>query len=84
MESFFFIFRLKIYIDLESFIFFGKMSDIFGAKKETISVSYLTEFTLRLARTLFPRSYCYFLQKFHSQEVGKALVRICMVQLLEF
>ena len=27
---------------------------IFGAKKETVSLPYLTEFTLRLVRTLFP------------------------------
>ena len=27
---------------------------------------------------------CFFPQKFHSQEVGKALVRVCMFQLLEF
>ena len=31
------------------------MHHIFGAKKETASVPYLTEFTLRLVRTLFPR-----------------------------
>ena len=31
------------------------MSHIFGAKKETLSVPYLTEFTLRQVRTLFPR-----------------------------
>ena len=34
---------------------FGKISDISGAKKETVSVSYLTEITLCLVRMLFPR-----------------------------
>ena len=34
---------------------FGKMYHIFGAKKETVSVPYLTEFTLRLVSTLFSR-----------------------------
>ena len=51
----FFIFLLKISRDSESFMSFGKMSHIFGAKKGTVSVPYLTEFTLRLVRTLFPR-----------------------------
>ena len=36
-------------------ISFGKMSHIFGVKKETDSASYLTEFTLRLFKKLFPR-----------------------------
>ena len=36
-------------------MFFGKMSPIFGTKKESVSVPYLTEFTLHLVRTLFPR-----------------------------
>ena len=44
----FFIFHLKISRDSESFISFGKMSHIFAAKKETVSVPYLTEFTLLL------------------------------------
>ena len=30
------------------------MTHIFGAKNETASVSYLSEFTLRLIRKLFP------------------------------
>ena len=47
------IFLLKVSRDSESFMFFGKMSHIFGAKKETVSLPYLTEFTLRLVRTLF-------------------------------
>ena len=51
----FFIFLLKISRDSESFISFGKIFHIFGAKKETISVPYLTQFSLRLVRTLFPR-----------------------------
>ena len=34
---------------------FSKMFHIFGAKKETFSVPYLTEFTLCLVKTLFPR-----------------------------
>ena len=51
----FFIFLLKISRDSESFMSFGNMSHIFGAKKETLSVPYLTEFTLRLVKTLFPR-----------------------------
>ena len=34
---------------------FGKMSHIFGAKKETDSVPYLTEFILRLFKKFFPR-----------------------------
>ena len=51
----FLIFLLKISRDSESFMSFGKMSHIFRAKKETVSVQYLTEITLRLVRTLFPR-----------------------------
>ena len=51
----FFDFSLKISRDSESFMSFGNMSHIVGAKKETVSVPYLTEFTLRLVRTLFPR-----------------------------
>ena len=31
------------------------MSHVFEAKIETVSVLYLTEFTRRLVRTLFPR-----------------------------
>ena len=52
---YFLIFLLKISRDLESFISFGQMSHIFGDKKEIASVPHLTEFTLLLARTLFPR-----------------------------
>ena len=51
----FLIFPLKISRDSESFMSLGKMSHIFGAKKETVSVPYLTEFTVRLVRKLFPR-----------------------------
>ena len=51
MESIF----LKISRDSESFMSLGKMSHIYGAKKETVSTPYLTEITLRLVRTLFPR-----------------------------
>ena len=57
----FLIFLLKISRDAESFMAFGKMSHIFGPKKETVSVPYLTEFTLRLVRTLFPRKLKLFL-----------------------
>ena len=42
----FLIFLLKISRDSESFTSFGKMSHIFGAKKQIFSVPYLTEFTL--------------------------------------
>ena len=54
-HSDFFLFLLKISRNSESFMSFGKMFHIFGAKKETVSVPYLTELTLRLVRTLFPR-----------------------------
>ena len=50
-----FIFPFKISRDSESFISYGIMPHTFGAKKETVSVPYLIEFTLRLVRTLFPR-----------------------------
>ena len=49
----FLIFLLKILRDSESFISFGKISHIFGAKK-TATVLYLTEFTFRLVTKLFP------------------------------
>ena len=59
VESIFFIFLLSISRDSESFISFVKMSHIFGVKKETVSVPYLTEFSLRLVNeesvTLFCR-----------------------------
>ena len=76
------IFLLKISRDLESFISFGKMSHIFGAKKETISLSLL--FVSLERYSLVNCNCCFFPQKFHSLEVGKALVRICVFLLLEF
>ena len=49
------IFALNAFSVSEFFISFGKISHISEAKKETDSVSYLTEFTLRLFKKLFPR-----------------------------
>ena len=49
------IFLLKISRDSEPFVSFGKMSHILRSKKETGSVSYLTDSTLSLVRTLFSR-----------------------------
>ena len=58
------IFALNAFSVSEFFISFGKMSlGIFGAKKETDSVLYLAQFTLRLYKELFP----------HLKGVGKAL-----------
>ena len=51
----FLIFNLNAFSVSEFLISFGKMSHIFGAKKETDSVPYLTEFTLRLFKKFFPR-----------------------------
>ena len=57
---------------------FGKMSHIFGAKKETNSVPYLTEFNPRLFKKLFPRKlYLQFVPgKLHLKEVGKGRVEL--------
>ena len=79
---YFLIFLLKISRDLESFVSFCKMSHIFGAKKETISLSLL--FVSLERYSLINCNCCFFPQKFHSLEVGKALVRICVFLLLEF
>ena len=54
-EPSFRIFNLNVFSVSEFLISFGKMSHIFGAKKETDSVPYLTEFTLRLFKKLLPR-----------------------------
>ena len=64
----FLIFLLKIPRDSESIKYFGKMSHIFGAKKETVSVAYLTEFAFRLVKSysLVKCNCCFFAQKFHS------------------
>ena len=51
----FLIFNLNAISVSEFLNSFGKISHIFGAKKETDSVPYLTEFTLRLFKKLFPR-----------------------------
>ena len=51
----FLIFNLVAFSVSEFLISFGKISHIFGARKETDSVPYLTEFTLRLFQKLFPR-----------------------------
>ena len=51
----FLIFNLNAFSISEFLISFGKMCHNFGAKKETDSVLYLTEFTLRLFKKLFPR-----------------------------
>ena len=45
-------FALKLLSILESFIFFRKISQIFGAKNEIDLVAYLTDFILRLFRKL--------------------------------
>ena len=50
----FLIFNLNAFSVSEFFISFGKISHIFGAEKETDSVPYLTEFTLRLFKKLLP------------------------------
>ena len=70
MQPVFLIFLLKISRDSESFISFGKMFYIFGDKKETVSVPYLTEFTLRLVRTLFPHCL-YVIVSFHKNFIHK-------------
>ena len=54
-EPSFRIFNLNVFSVSEFLISFGKMSHIFGVKKETDSVPYLTEFTLRLFKKLLPR-----------------------------
>ena len=77
-EPSFRIFNLNVFSVSEFLISFGKMSHIFGAKKETDSVPYLTEFTLRLLKKLFPRKFsCNFVsRKLHLKEEGKRRVEL--------
>ena len=56
MESIF-DFSFDFSRDSESFMSFGKMSHIFGAKEETVPIPYLTQFTLSPVGTLFPRKF---------------------------
>ena len=65
------------------------MSHIFGAKKETDSVPYLTEFTLRLFKKFFPHKlYLQFLStKTSFKRGGESLCRtlnISMARVLMF